>query len=304
LSQAKKIWNLKRIETLVEEKTNNYYWEAINRAIEYIESNYTNSNLNLNEIADRALLSKYHFHRVFKSIIGSTAKDYVVRLRLEKSAQLLKLYDRTISDIAFDCGYNSPETYNRAFKKYFSVSPTLFRQNSKEWTKMKRSLSKYSSNDSLSISFSQITEVSDLNLAYIRHFGRYQEVGKSFQKLMAWAAIRGVLKLRPKTIGIAYDNPDLTEEHNLRFDACILVSKETQPKGRVGYKKISGGKFAVFSYEGSYSALDKVYDDIYYKAINYYNWELRDEPLLEWYMKRPSANKPEQALTNIYLPIN
>ncbi|MBC6408857.1 MAG: helix-turn-helix transcriptional regulator [Ekhidna sp.] len=92
-------------------QTNEYYLEAVNRAIEFIESN-VEKDIKLEDISAYSHLSKYHFHRIFKFIIGNTIKDYIIRIRLEKSALLLKNTDKNIIDIAFDCGYSSPETFN------------------------------------------------------------------------------------------------------------------------------------------------------------------------------------------------
>lgn len=282
--------------------TKEYYLEAVNRAIEFIESN-ASKGINLDEVAAFALLSKFHFHRIFKSIIGDTAKEYLVRLRLEKSALLLKNSNKKISEIAYDCGYSSPETFTRAFKTFFSSTPTQFRTGAKQQTEFKTAIYKETSFESLNLSPPEIVEKPHLNLAYIRHFGRYEKVGKSFQRLMIWATKNLVLKWRPTSIGIVYDNPDLTIEQNIRYDACILVSKAIQPKGAIGYKKINGGKFAVFRYKGPYNKLYAIYDFIYHKCIFEYHWELRDEPTLEWYIKSPPLYKTEQLETAIYLPI-
>jgi AraC-like DNA-binding protein len=75
---------------------NEYYFEAINRSIEFIETN-ANKDISLEDISAYSYLSKYHFHRIFKSIIGDTAKEYLTRLRLEKSALLLKNSDKEIN---------------------------------------------------------------------------------------------------------------------------------------------------------------------------------------------------------------
>jgi transcriptional regulator GlxA family with amidase domain len=69
--------------------TKNSYLESINKAIAYIESNWT-TDIQLKDIAIQANLSQYHFHRVFKSLTGDTAKDFLIRLRLEKAALKLK----------------------------------------------------------------------------------------------------------------------------------------------------------------------------------------------------------------------
>ena len=281
---------------------NEYYLEAINRSIEFIETNAT-KDINLEDISACSYLSKYHFHRIFKSIIGNTAKDYLTRLRLEKSALLLKNSDKAINEIAYECGYGSPETFTRAFKNYFSTTPSQFKESSKQELLNKQTIHKDSTLQKLNVSEPKIVEINDLNLAYIRHFGSYDKVGKSFQKLMLWATKNLILKLKPTTLGIVHDNPDLTEETKIRFDACILITKEIQPKGEVGYKKIKGGKFAVFCYKGPYETFYPVYDYIYNICLFENNWELRDEPALEWYIKSPPFNKPENYVTDFYLPI-
>lgn len=286
----------------MKQETKEYYAEAINRAIEYIEANSADG-IDLEAIAAYALLSKFHFHRIFKSFIGVTAKEYLVRLRIEKSAGLLSNSSKTISEIAYECGYNSPEGFTRAFKSYFSITPTLFREGAQAQIDHKKSLYKETSFESLNISPPTIIAKPELNVAYIRHFGAYEQVGKAFQKLIIWAAKNFVLKLRPTTIGIVYDNPDLTATQHIRFDACLLVSKEIHPKGEIGYKKISGGKYAVFRYKGPYSALYTVYNYIYHKCLFDHQWELRDEPTLEWYIQSPSSKRSTELITDIYLPI-
>ncbi|MBV6655865.1 MAG: AraC family transcriptional regulator [Mameliella sp.] len=278
------------------------YLEAINRAIVYIEQ-HSATNISLEAIATYALLSKYHFHRVFKSIVGSTTKAYLTRLRLEKSAHLLKHSEKTISEIAYDCGYASPEVFNRAFKSYFEVTPTLFRRNTKQERLSKVEHYKNTSFESLGISAPKIVEKKDLNLAYIRHYGSYDQVAKSFQQLMFWATKNLFLKLKPTTLGILHDNPDLTAETQIRFDACVLISKEIQPQGAIGYKRIKGGKFAVFRYKGAYESFYPVYDYIYNICLFEHQWELRDEPALEWYVRSPPFYKPDQYITDFYLPI-
>jgi AraC family transcriptional regulator len=283
-------------------ETKAHYLEAINRAVEYIESN-TSRDISLEELADYSLISKFHFHRVFKSKIGNTAKEYLTRLRLEKSAILLKNSSKAVNRIAYECGYASPETFTRAFNNYFSTSPTKYRQNIKQELANKKVAYQDISLKDLNLASPKIIYKKDFNLAYIRHFGSYDKVGNSFQRLMFWATKNLVLKLMPTTIGIVHDNPEITTENNIRFDACVLVTKEIQPKGEIGYKKITGGKFAIFRYKGAYETFYPVYDYIYNVCLFKHQWELRDEPALEWYIKSPTLHKPEELVTDFYLPI-
>jgi AraC family transcriptional regulator len=284
--------------------TKNSYLESINKAIAFIESNST-TDIQLKDIAIQANLSQYHFHRVFKSLTGDTTKDFLTRLRLEKAALKLKHSQNDIGQIAFDCGYQNHETFTRAFKEYFGLTPLEYRNSIAELTTNKQNEYGKANIDlnALNVQGPVIKTIPDLHLAYIRHTGSYDKVGSSFQKLMFWAATHLVLKLKPVTIGIVHDNPDLTAEQHIRFDACVLLSKEIKPNGEIGYKRIEGGKFAVFTYKGAYDGFYPVYDYIYNVCLFDNKFDLADKPALEWYIKSPPFNKPENFVTDFYVPI-
>jgi AraC family transcriptional regulator len=284
--------------------TKNSYLESINKAISFIESNST-TDIQLKDIATHANLSQYHFHRFFKSLTGDTTKDFLTRLRLEKAALKLKHSQNDIGQIAFDCGYQNHETFTRAFKDYFGLTPLEYRNSIAELTTNKQNEYGKANIDlnALNVQGPVIKTIPDLHLAYIRHTGSYDKVGSSFQKLMFWAATHLVLKLKPVTLGIVHDNPDLTAEQHIRFDACVLLSKEIKPNGEIGYKKIEGGKFAVFTYKGAYEGFYPVYDYIYNVCLFDNKFDLADKPALEWYIKSPPFNKPENFVTDFYVPI-
>ncbi len=284
--------------------TKNSYLDSINKAIAFIESNWT-IDIQLKDIAAQANISPYHFHRVFKSLTGDTTKEFLTRLRLEKAALKLKHSQNDIGQIAFDCGYQNHETFTRAFKDYFGLSPLEYRNSIAELTVNKQIEYGKANIDlnTLNVQGPIIKTIPDLHLAYVRHTGSYNKVGSSFQKLMFWAATHLVLKLKPITIGIVHDNPDLTEEQNIRFDACVLLSKEIKPNGEIGYKKIEGGKFAVFTYKGAYEGFHPVYDYIYNVCLFDNKFDLADKPALEWYIKSPPFYKPENFVTDFYVPI-
>ncbi len=284
--------------------TKNAYLESINKAIAFIEKN-ANTTLQLKDIATHANLSQYHFHRVFKSLTRNTVKDFLTRLRLEKAAIKLKQTHDDINQVAFDCGYQNHETFTRAFKEYFGLAPIDYRTTIKELTVNKQNQYAKLNLDlsALNVDGPIIKTLPDLHLAYIRHTGSYNKVGNSFQRLLFWALTHLVLKLKPVTIGIVHDNPDLTDEEHIRFDACILLTKEIKPHGEVGYKKIESGKYAVFTYNGAYDGFYPVYDYIYNICLFDNKFDLADKPAFEWYIKSPPFYKPENFVTDFYIPI-
>ncbi len=285
-------------------KTTEAHLESLTRALQFIENNLYKKIL-LKEIAREAYLSEFHFHRVFKSLTGETVKDFVLRLKIERSALRLQHSQDSIGQIAFDNGYENHETFTRAFKKYFQCTPQEYRETVRQITATKQSnyLSNNINLETLHTEEPTIRYLPDLHLAYIRHTGSYDRVEHSFQRLMLWAGKQFVLKLKPTTLGIVHDNPDLTDEEKVRFDACVVVRKEVKPVGEIGYKKIEGGKFAIFRYKGAYDNFPMVYDYIYSVCLFERNWELADKPALEWYIQSPPWYKPENYVTDFCVPI-
>lgn len=97
------------------------------RVKEYLQQNYTHE-LTLDMISEAVLVSPYHMSRVFKSETGCTPMQYAGRLRLGKAQTLLVHTPLSITDIAFQVGYNNSCSFNYAFRKMFGITPAEFRR--------------------------------------------------------------------------------------------------------------------------------------------------------------------------------
>ncbi|MNM45655.1 MULTISPECIES: helix-turn-helix transcriptional regulator [Clostridium] len=99
---------------------------CIKKSIEYIEDNLDNK-IELKELADKAFLSKYHFHRVFHSVVGEPVAEYIRKRRLKEAASELVTTDNKIVDIALKYQFSSQEAFTKAFKRIYGVPPREFR---------------------------------------------------------------------------------------------------------------------------------------------------------------------------------
>ncbi len=101
---------------------------CIKKSIEYIENNL-NKKIELQEIANKAFLSKYHFHRVFHATIGESVAEYIRRRRLIEAANELLNTEHKIIDIALNYQFSTQESFTKAFKKFYGIPPKEFRKN-------------------------------------------------------------------------------------------------------------------------------------------------------------------------------
>ncbi|AQS06827.1 helix-turn-helix transcriptional regulator [Clostridium beijerinckii] len=101
---------------------------CIKKSIEYIENNL-NKKIQLKELADKAFLSKYHFHRVFHSVVGEPVAEYIRKKRLEEAANELLTTENKIIDIALKYQFSNQESFTKAFKRLYGIPPKEFRKN-------------------------------------------------------------------------------------------------------------------------------------------------------------------------------
>ena len=92
----------------------------------YIDSNYKND-INVDIICKTFGFSQSHFSRLFKQNTGEVFSRYLTKVRLEHAIVLLSNTDKSIDEIAYECGFNSTSYFSYAFKKEFLVSPLKYR---------------------------------------------------------------------------------------------------------------------------------------------------------------------------------
>lgn len=116
------------------------YIERIQRVEDHIER-HLDDQLTLDGLARVACFSPFHFHRVWTAVTGETLAATIQRLRLEKSADLLLKYpERTILDIALECGFSGQAVFARSFKEAYGMPASAWRQGgARTWVRDKGS---------------------------------------------------------------------------------------------------------------------------------------------------------------------
>lgn len=99
-----------------------YLYQRIVQAKLFIDSNYA-GDIDLDNIADEAYFSKFHFIRLFKNVYGKTPHQYLTSVRIEKATQLLRI-DKSVSEVCYAVGFESLSSFGSLFKRIIGVAPS------------------------------------------------------------------------------------------------------------------------------------------------------------------------------------
>lgn len=103
----------------------------VDRIIRYVNENYSNSNVNVDQLGDEFSLSPSYLSNLFKIKTGEMLKDYIVKVRLKEARKLLASGNK-VQEVAIKTGFGSSNSFIRIFKKHFQITPNQYKKNMEE----------------------------------------------------------------------------------------------------------------------------------------------------------------------------
>ncbi|WP_409342578.1 GyrI-like domain-containing protein [Paenibacillus sp. MBLB4367] len=291
------------------------YISRINTVMNYIE-NHIEEDLSLASLARIAAFSPFHFHRIFKAMVGENVNEFVKRIRIEKSAHyLVNRSDLSITDIAYAFGFTSLSTFSRAFSKHFGVSARNYRKNQQHrknrqvCRKNRQELlgeESYAGNvangvdHQMDVERVRIERLPELHVDYVRNSYGFskgvlsKEIVEAFNKAEAWLKQNNLDLRKSMEIGIMYDNPDITVSDKCRYDAAYTIPAEISDSfghEEVDIQDVTAGLYAVYtirltnvsSEEEVIAQLGHVVDYMYGRWLPDSDYLLANRPCLEIY---------------------
>ncbi|RWU10438.1 AraC family transcriptional regulator [Pedobacter chitinilyticus] len=256
------------------------YIARIDQVLRFIDENL-DLDLSLETLAQVANYSAFHFHRVFKQIAGESLNTYILRKRIEKMAGVLMYRPEiSVTELSLQYGFNSNSSFTRAFKKYYGVSPTQFRQQMpSRFSKIRQIESKNRQVDQVFEEYIcnindlknwikmnakiEIKKFAPLKLACVSTIG-VQGISNAYQELLKWAVPKNLLgKESTKIITIYHDSFKITAPEKVRMSACISVGEEEKVEGKVHLTTLQPGKCIVGYFEISLADFEKSWSSLF-----------------------------------------
>lgn len=281
--------------------TTTSYQERLNRVLIHIHQNLDEP-LTIDRLAEVACLSPFHFHRIFSAHVGETVTGHVRRLRLERAATRIAFTGDSITDTALAVGYETPAAFARAFRERFGMSPSEFRG------QQRTAIPPFPGNSAVReniVMKPEMREFTETKVLFVRKTGAYDEAASpAWEALMGFAFKNRLMSDETQMIGIGHDDPAITAEEKIRYDACVTFSGDEKPEGEMGIQTIAGGRYAVFLHKGAHAGLKETYRNIFAGWLASSGCNLGERPVFEKYLNRdPGRTKPENLRTEIWVPV-
>ena len=282
--------------------------KRIRRTLAYIDSHLADG-LTVESLSRVAALSKFHFHRQFAEWTGLSVHRYVqlARIRLA-SYRLAFRAEIPVADIAFDCGYGSPEAFSRMFKQQTGQTPSEFRA-APQWSRRnsastvdragtRRMQPRFADDDVRLVNFAETP------VAILDHHGHPENLAGSILRFISWRKRVGLALASSATFNLLCSDPDADQPETFRIALCVATRRiiAPNPEGVVA-SSIPAGRCAHMRLCGSDSQLKSAIAFLCGEWLPRSGAYQRDFPLFVRRLALFPDVAETEAVTDLYLPL-
>ncbi|MGE3346162.1 MAG: GyrI-like domain-containing protein [Ramlibacter sp.] len=273
------------------------YQERLARVTAYIHDHLAGE-LDLNRLAEVAHLSPYHWHRVYHALYGETIAATVRRLRLHRASGYLANTSLGVAPLARQCGYPNVQSFTRAFRAAYGMSPTQYRRQGGHAVFQAPGAQPEAVGYEVAL-----RQVPAVQLAGLAHRGSYMLVGKAFEAAHARMAAQGLVRPETRWLAVYDDDPFAVPESQLSSRAGLSLPPGAQARPPLEQFVLGGGRCAVLRHRGPYATMRAAYQWLYGRWLVQSGHEAANLPVFEEYLNHPRDTPPAELLTDIFLPL-
>jgi AraC family transcriptional regulator len=245
----------------------------------------------LEELATAAGCSPFHFHRIWRALLGEPVRQTVARLRIAAAQQRLRAPGTNITTVAMDGGFATPQSFARAFRRVAGLSPSEFVASDLPQAGVEADRSA-----DVQVELRPACKL----VALRREGGAYRELNSWFARVWTWAEASGRLGDLQGVYGLPMDDPFSVPEDQLRYDACMALGDGEEPPKPFHRVVLPAGEYARLLHQGSYDGLERADQTLIEWAIAS-GRKPSDLPLVHQFLDDPDETPAEQLRTNALL---
>ncbi len=284
------------------------------RVFDHIDA-HLDQDMSLKTLAGIAAYSPFHFHRQFSALFDITVTQYIRLIRMRRAAHsLLFRKNLPITEIAFDAGYDSPESFSRAFRQTQGQSPSDFRANP-DWDHWQEPYAKLQTVRITSMSspthpgiFDEVAilDFPETRTACLDHIGPPERIGQTIQRFIAWRKARHLPPSKHATFNIVWCNPDDTPPDEFRMGLAVATKHQlTEDDTETGFYEqiLPAGRCARLRHIGSDQLLGESALRLYRDWLPQSGETPGDFPLMFQRVAFYPDVPEHETITDIFLPL-
>lgn len=291
------------------------YVERINRAIDHVMRHLADP-LPLEEVARAACFSPFHFHRLFKALVGETVHDFVKRVRLEQALRLLShRRQMSLTEVALACGFSSSSDFSRSFRARYGVPPRRFDLQGQRgdgrrqlveavWPEGGRQpLQRLPPGRNPDGFVARVRAVPARRVAYLRVFRPYEGdgVARAAQRLVAWARARGLAG--GQWLGYQWEDPEIVPLAHCRYDVGLEIPHGVPVDGDIGVAVFPPTTLAEVDLAGPAELELRALDWLFTTWLPASGYVPDHQPCFEAWAGEPFAHGVEHFELRVQLPV-
>lgn len=240
----------------------------------------------LAELAALAHFSPFHFHRIYRALLGETVLETIRRLRLARAAAHIEADRKRVTAIGQDAGYDSPQAFSRAFRQFTGSSPRAFRRRMDD-------IGAGLVGAGLPLALVERPALRLVTLAHRGPYGMIPHTHRHLGRLLAGHPVGA-------WYGISHGDPALTGEPDYFVGA--VVDDGFLPAG-CAVQELAGGRYACHTLVGPYTLIGPALNSLYAVWLPASGHEPDERPLLEFYHDPADPADPASFRTDLLVPI-
>lgn len=281
--------------------------------VTHLLNRHLDQKIQLDQLANLACFSPFHFIRVFEAIMGETPQKYIIRKRMERAGFNLLKHNWSVTDVAFSVSYETPSSFSKIFKSTFGISPRQFRDTTseKDYYKAHHPFRFFGEEHkySRSVPMPVIKYLPSIKVVYIENKGAEEgsflaTAPRSFRQFDKEIALRNLeSRVRAQVSIYPFRALNFDDKQVVNYVGAI-VDNEIESFSGLKFTTLPSGRYAIFNHFGSYRYIPQTWNQAYMNWLPKSGKQLRDVPPFEIHLNTQVNSGSLQLQAYLMVPIH